>query len=91
MNILFLCVVNSACSQMAEGLARSLLGDRATVSSAGSQPSQVNPFAVEALAEIGVDISDQSSKSVDVIGPDSVDLVVTLCPGTRANVGKGNR
>lgn len=79
MNVLFLCVANSARSQMAEGLARHLLGGQATVRSAGSAPSQVNPYAVEAMAEIGVDISDQSSKSVDDIDPDSVDMVVTLC------------
>lgn len=79
MNILFLCVANSARSQMAEGLARHLLGEQARVSSAGSAPAQVNPYAVEAMAEIGIDISKQHSKSVDDIDPQSVDLVVTLC------------
>src|SRR3546814_9536388 len=79
MNVLFLCVANSACSQMAEGLARTLLDGRATVASAGSQPSQVNPYAVEAMAEIGIDISGQHSKSVADIDPASVDVVVTLC------------
>lgn len=77
--ILFLCVANSARSQMAEGLARHLLGDRATVMSAGSAPSRVNPYAVEAMAEIGIDIAGQHSKSVDDIDPAGVDLVVTLC------------
>lgn len=77
--ILFLCVANSARSQMAEGLARHLLGDRATVMSAGSAPSGVNPYAVEAMAEIGIDISGQHSKSVDDIDAAGVDLVVTLC------------
>src|SRR3546814_531129 len=77
--ILFLCVANSARSQMAEGLARHLLGDRATVMSAGSAPSRVNPYAIEAMAEIGIDISGQRSKSVDHIDPAGVDLVVTLC------------
>jgi len=79
MNLLFLCVANSARSQMAEGLARHLLGGRATVASAGSAPSQVNPYAVEAMAEIGIDISGQHSKSVGDIDPAGVDLVVTLC------------
>ncbi|HEY9549053.1 MAG TPA: arsenate reductase ArsC [Kiloniellaceae bacterium] len=79
MNVLFLCVANSARSQMAEGLARTLLDGRATVASAGSQPSQVNPYAVEAMAEIGIDISGQHSKSVADIDPASVDVVVTLC------------
>lgn len=77
--ILFLCVANSARSQMAEGLARQLLGKRARVQSAGSMPSQVNPYAVETMAEIGIDISGQQSKSVDTIDPASIDLVVTLC------------
>ncbi len=77
--ILFLCVANSARSQMAEGLARGLFGDRAEVLSAGSQPSRVNPFAIEAMAEIDIDISDQRSKSVDEIDVTRIDLVVTLC------------
>lgn len=77
--ILFLCVANSARSQMAEGLARHLLGDQATVMSAGSTPSRVNPYAVEAMAEIGIDISGQHSKSVDDIDPAGLALVVTLC------------
>ncbi|MDZ7686470.1 MAG: arsenate reductase ArsC [Gammaproteobacteria bacterium] len=79
MNILFLCVENSARSQMAEGLARDLFGSEATVMSAGSKPSQLNPHAIEAMAEIGIDISGQVSKSVDSIDPTGIDLVVTLC------------
>ncbi|WP_448505374.1 arsenate reductase/protein-tyrosine-phosphatase family protein [Immundisolibacter sp.] len=77
--LLFLCVANSARSQMAEGLARQLLGERARVQSAGSMPSQVNPYAIEIMAEIGIDISGQQSKSVDTIDPASIDMVVTLC------------
>jgi len=77
--ILFLCVANSARSQMAEGLARSLLGQRAEVLSAGSKPSQLNSYAIDAMAEIGLDISRQQSKSVDTIDPASIDMVVTLC------------
>ena len=77
--ILFLCVANSARSQMAEGLARQLLGARAEVFSAGSQPSRVNPHAITAMAEIGIDISQQQSKSVDSIDPATIDRVVTLC------------
>ena len=77
--ILFLCVANSARSQMAEGLTRSILGDRVDVISAGSQPSKVNPHAVEAMAEIGIDISRHRSKSVDEIYTSGIDLVVTLC------------
>ncbi len=77
--ILFLCVANSARSQMAEGLARQMLGPDAAVMSAGSQPSKVNPYAIEAMAELGIDISDHRSKSVTEIDPTAVDLVVTLC------------
>jgi thioredoxin type arsenate reductase len=77
--ILFLCVANSARSQMAEGLARQIFGPDITVLSAGSEPSTVNPYAVEAMAELCVDIAGQRSKSVDDIDVGAVDLVVTLC------------
>lgn len=78
-SVLFLCVANSARSQMAEGLARRLFGEDVAVFSAGSKPSQVNPWAMRAMAEIGIDISAQRSKSVEEIDPKQVDLVVTLC------------
>ena len=78
-SILFLCVANSARSQLAEGLARKILGDRVRVQSAGSHPSRVNPFAIEAAREVGVDLSTHASKSVDTIDPGAVDTVVTLC------------
>ena len=77
--ILFLCVANSARSQMAEGLARAMLGDAAVVMSAGSAPSRVNPHAIAAMAEQGIDINGHTSKSVADIDPASVDLVITLC------------
>jgi arsenate reductase len=77
--ILFLCVANSARSQMAEGLARAVLGDRMVVQSAGSRPSKVNPYAIEAMAELGIDISAQRSKSVDEVDPTAWDAVITLC------------
>lgn len=77
-SILFLCVANSARSQLGEGLARRLFrGFR--IQSAGSRPSRVNPYAIEALAELGIDASAQQSKSVADIDPTSVDLVITLC------------
>jgi arsenate reductase (thioredoxin) len=78
-HLLLLCVANSARSQMAEGLARSLAPAGVKVSSAGSRPSRLNPLAVKALAEIGIDISKHHSKSVDDIPPGDVDAVVTLC------------
>lgn len=77
--LLFLCVANSARSQMAEGIARDLLGDRLPVQSAGSAPSRVNPLAVRALAEVGIDLSAQRSKSVEEIDRDAVGTVITLC------------
>ena len=77
-SILFLCVANSARSQLGEGLARQLFpGFR--IQSAGSRPSQVNPYAVEALAELGIDASAHTSKSVGIIDPATVELVITLC------------
>lgn len=78
-SILFLCVANSARSQMAEGLARQQLGPDIRVQSAGSQPAKLNPLSVEAMAEISIDISDHYAKSVDTIDPASVDTIVTLC------------
>ena len=78
-SLLFLCVANSARSQMAEGLARALFGDRATVQSAGSAPSQVNPYAIEVMGELGIDLSTHRSKSVQTIDPATVDTVITLC------------
>lgn len=85
-HILFLCVANSARSQMAEGIARAAAGGRIRISSAGSAPSRLNPLAVEALAEIGVDISGQRSKTIDEVAPAAggpagqpVDAVITLC------------
>lgn len=77
--ILFLCVANSARSQMAEGLARQVLGARVPVQSAGSAPSRVNPYAVEVMREVGIDITAQRSKSVAEIDPATVGTVVTLC------------
>ena len=77
--VLFLCVANSARSQLAEGLARARFGDRLRIQSAGSRATRVNPLAIAALAEVGIDASAQTSKSVDTIDPATVDLVITLC------------
>lgn len=78
-NVLFLCVANSARSQMAEGLARHMLDPNVRVQSAGSKPSKVNPYAVEVMREIGIDLGSHHSKSVDTIDPATVDTVITLC------------
>ncbi len=77
--ILFLCVANSARSQMAEGLGRMLFGDRVPVMSAGSEPSKVNPYAIEVMGELGIDLTTHHSKSVQTIDPASVGTVITLC------------
>jgi arsenate reductase (thioredoxin) len=78
-HVLFLCVANSARSQMAEGIARSLAPAGVTVSSAGSRPTRVNPLAIQALDEIGVDLRGHHSKSVEAIPPEGVEVVITLC------------
>jgi arsenate reductase (thioredoxin) len=78
-HVLFLCVANSARSQMAEGIARALAPASVKISSAGSRPSQVNPFAIRALEEIGIDLRAHRSKSVDDVDPAGVDAVITLC------------
>ncbi len=88
--ILFLCVANSARSQMAEGLARMMFADRATIQSAGSQPTRVNPYAVEVMHEVGADLASHTSKSVDAIDPSSVDTVITLCAEEVCPVVLGN-
>jgi arsenate reductase len=82
MKILFMCVANSARSQLADGLAKEIFGDRVRVMSAGSKPSHVNPFSIRALKEIGIDISSHTSKSVDDLPQDFIrelDYVITLC------------
>ena len=77
--VLFLCVANSARSQMAEGLARAMAPPDHRFLSAGSRPGVVNPRAVAALREEGIDISHHRSKGLDAVPLDQVDVVVTLC------------
>lgn len=80
--ILFMCVANSARSQLAEGLARQILGEKAEILSAGSKPTKVNPLAIEALRRAGIDISTHHSKTVDDLPLPflaGVDYVITLC------------
>ncbi len=78
--VLILCTGNSARSQMAEGWLRAHAGDRFEVYSAGSQPTgQVHPGAVQAMAEIGVDISGHTSKSMMQFVGQSFDYVITVC------------
>lgn len=77
--VLFLCTHNSARSQMAEGLLRALGGDRFTVFSAGTEATLVRPDAIAVMAEIGIDISSQESKTLDRYLSDQFDQVITVC------------
>ena len=77
--LLFVCVGNSARSQMAEGLARQRFGPGINVQSAGSQPTVLNPVAVRVMHEVGIDISAHRAKHLDSIALQHVDTVVTLC------------
>lgn len=77
--VLFLCTGNSCRSQMAEGWARHLKGDRIAAGSAGIETHGVNPLAVKVMAEAGVDISAQRSKRVDEVMDRRWDAVVTVC------------
>lgn len=83
MKILFLCVANSARSQLAEGLAKDMFGEKTEVESAGSEPSgKVQPWAVKVLQEDGIDISNNTSKSFENLSQDflkNLDYVITLC------------
>jgi arsenate reductase len=92
-HFLFLCVANSARSQMAEGVARSLAPTGVKISSAGSKPSHVNPLAIRALEEIGIDLRGQFSKNVETIPPGDVEVVITLCAEEECPVflGKARR
>jgi arsenate reductase len=77
--VLFLCTGNSARSQMAEGLLRNYAGDQFEPLSAGTNPVGLNPLAVEAMGEIGIDISQQTSRNVSQFLGLSIPYVVTVC------------
>ena len=77
--MLILCTGNSARSQMAEGLLRHDAGDRFEVESAGTKPSRVRPEAIAVMQEVGIDISQHRSKSVDEFSDRSFDYVLTVC------------
>jgi len=81
--ILFLCTHNSARSQMAEGSLRSMAGHRFEVASAGTEATGVHPLAIRAMADVGIDISRQASKTVDTLLEQPWDHVITVCD--RAN------
>ncbi len=77
--ILFICTHNSARSQMAEGLLRSLGGDQFEALSAGTEATHVRPLAIKAVAELGIDISEQQSKILDRYLHEPFDMVITVC------------
>ena len=78
-DVLFLCVENSARSQLAEGLARRLAPASIGIHSAGSEPKELNPLAAQVLSEIGIDYEGQHAKSIDEVPADRIAKVVTLC------------
>jgi len=83
--VLILCTGNSARSQMAEGILRHEAGDRFEVSSAGTNPSMVNPLAIKVMKEIGIDISDHYSKSVEEFTDQEFQYVITVCDKANEN------
>ena len=81
--VLFVCTHNSARSQMAEGLLRHMAGERFDVESAGTEQTRVHPLAIEAMREIGIDITWHTSKTLDAFQGRPFDYVITVCD--RAN------
>ncbi|PEN14294.1 low molecular weight phosphatase family protein [Longibacter salinarum] len=81
--VLFVCTANAARSQMAEALLRARGGDAYSVYSAGSEPTEVHPLAVEAMADLDIDLTGHRSESLDTYRDDVFDYVITLCAGTR--------
>jgi len=93
--VLFVCTGNRARSQMAEGLLRNLAGDRFDVYSAGTLPSGMSEYTIDAMREIGIDVSGQRSKSVDEFTGHNFDYMITVCDSARQVCpvfpGKGER
>ena len=83
--VLFLCTGNSARSQMAEGFLKAFGGERCEVFSAGTAPAGINPLAIEVMAEVGIDISNQTSDAINSELLDRADLLITLCGDAREN------
>lgn len=79
LKVLFLCTENACRSQMAEGLVNHFLAGKAKAFSAGVRPKVVNPRAIQAMGELGIDISGHRSKSVDELTGEKFDLVITVC------------
>lgn len=83
-NVLFICTHNAARSQMAEGYLRARYGDRYDAFSAGTEASTISPYAVRAMLEIGIDISQHRSKSLEEFDGKKMDIVVTVCDNAKA-------
>jgi arsenate reductase len=81
--VLFLCTNNSIRSQIAEGILKTYYKDKYKSFSAGVQPTSINPYAVEVMKEIGIDISDQYSKSINEFQDEKFDYVITVCDNAR--------
>ena len=81
--ILFLCTQNSVRSQIAEAFINSLFNEKFLAFSAGTQPSSLNPYAVEVMKEIGIDISNQHSKSIEDFTDSKFDYVITVCDNAK--------
>ena len=84
-NILFLCTGNSCRSQIAEAIAKKEINNNILIESAGTNPEQVNPYAIKALKDIGIDISNNKSKKIEFNDITKFDLVITLCGDARDN------
>ncbi|WP_225938292.1 arsenate reductase, glutathione/glutaredoxin type [Leptothermofonsia sichuanensis] len=76
---MFVCKRNSRRSQMAEGFARAMGGDRIVVTSSGLETSQVDPMAIQVMAEVGIDIHQHTSKPLSDFNPETYDVVISLC------------
>ena len=81
--VLFVCTHNSARSQMVEGLLNALYGAKYEARSAGTEPTDVNPLAIEVMREIGIDIGHQRSKGIDEFEDETFDYAVTVCDRAR--------
>lgn len=82
-SILFLCTHNSARSQLAEGLVNHYFGDTWEAKSAGTEKTIVKPFAIQAMAEVGIDITHHTSKTIETFKGQQFDVVVTVCDNAR--------
>ena len=83
--VLFLCTHNSARSQIAEGFLKTYYRDKYEAYSAGIEPTHVNPYAVEVMKEIGIDLSDQNSKNIYEFKNKKFDFVITVCDNAKEN------